>query len=574
MFTRRQLLIASAGLGAGLLIPEMLKAKKTIAASPTLSKFTESLPILAPSSPPSTLAIASGSHSFHSSLQATSTFGYGGFSYLGPTLEVTRGKPVSFTAVNNLGRHPLAGSVDTSLHGVKGSDATNPRTVIHVHGSNSEPQYDGYPEDTFLPGQSYEYKFNNNQEATALWYHDHSLGITSLNVQAGLAGFYLIRDDDDPAGGNGPLGIPAGPPYEVPLLVQDVSFNSDSSLYYPSSWDDVYYGDVAVVNGKAWPNLDVERTLYRFRIVNASNSRFYNFKLSSKQKLIQIGTDQAFLNTPVYLSELLLGPGERADVLIDFSDRLPGEKIVLQNDAAAPYPKGLATLINQNYAKLGEIMQFTVKAGAANPKPVPTRLRLNKPQIAQIETPPVRQRFLTITEVLDSTTGIAAVVLLNAVYWDEKELIEKPKVDTVEQWNIINLQPFAHTVHLHLVPFQILNRQAIDYSQYVAAYRATGPRQVLIDHLIGGSTVPYGYPPIDPTPYTIGSAKSPASNEAGWKDSVVVGAQEVVRIIVPFGAKAAPNLPFGNSYTGLYVWHCHMFGHEDNEMMLPYEVVA
>ncbi|WP_232224192.1 multicopper oxidase family protein [Mastigocladopsis repens] len=470
----------------------------------------------------------------------------------------------------------MAGALDTSLHGVQQSDATNPRTVIHLHGANVEAEYDGYPEDTFLPGQSYEYKFNNNQEATALWYHDHSLGITGQNIQAGLAGMYLIRDTDDPVGGNGPLGIPAGAPYEVPLLIQDLSFNSDGSLYYPYPWDDVFYGDVAVVNGKAWPNLNVDRTVYRFRIVNASNSRFYNFKLSSKQQLIQIGSDQGFLNAPVYLSELLLGPGERADVLIDFSSSQPGDKIVLENDAAAPYPKGLSTLINQNYAKLSEIMQFTVNQGAAVSKTIPTQLRVNKPQITQITTPPVRQRYLTLTDIVDSN-NIALAMMLNAVYWDEAakypELMERPQVDTVEQWNFINLQPFAHTVHLHLVPFQILNRQSISYDQYIAAYSATGPRTVLIDHAYA-PTVPYGYPPVDPTPYTTSSATPPAENEAGWKDSVVVNAFEVVRIIVPFGAKAAENLPFGNSFTGRYVWHCHMLSHEDNEMMLPFDVVA
>jgi FtsP/CotA-like multicopper oxidase with cupredoxin domain len=577
MFTRRQLLLASAGLGAGLLLPEFLRSKKTYAASPPLSKFTEPLPISFAGPPPSTLTIAPGSHSFHSSLEARTSWGYGGLPYLGPTFEVTRGTPISITAVNQLGPHPLAGSIDTTLHGIRASDATNPRTVIHVHGSNTEARSDGYPEDTFLPGQSYVYNFNNNQEATNLWYHDHSLGMTALNLQAGLAGFYLIRDADDPVGGNGPLGIPAGAPYEVPLVLQDYSFNSDGSPYFPAHWEHEFYGDVSLVNGKAWPNLNVDRTLYRFRIVNASNSRFYRLYLSSQQPLIQIGTDQGFLNAPVYLSKLLLGPGERADVLIDFSSSLPGDKIVLQNDAAAPYPKGLATVIDQLYAKLPEIMQFTVNQVAAAPKAIPNQLRLNKPLITPIATQPVRQRFLTLIEVSDANNNVLAL-LLNRVYWHEAssypELMEQPRVDTVEQWNIINLQPFSHTLHLHLVPFQILNRQPISYEKYIVAYNATGPRKVLIDDAIGGPTVPSGYPPLDPTPYTTGPATSPASNEAGWKDTVVVNPFEVVRIIVPFGAKAAANLPFGNSFTGRYVWHCHMLNHEDNDMMLPYEVLA
>jgi spore coat protein A len=159
---------------------------------------------------------------------------------------------------------------------------------IHLHGSNTEPQSDGYPTDTFTPGQTYVYNFNNNQEAATLWYHDHALGITSQNVMAGLAGVYLLRDVDDPIGGNGPLGIPAGQPYEIPLVLQDRIFNADGSIYHPARWEPEYLGDVATVNGKAWPNLNVDRTVYRFRIVNGSNARTYNLRLSSLSSPFQL----------------------------------------------------------------------------------------------------------------------------------------------------------------------------------------------------------------------------------------------------------------------------------------------
>ncbi len=577
MLTRRQLLIASAGAGAGLLVPTMLKRTRTHAQvpqviSPQIPKFTEALPTPFADPPPSTLTIAPGSHSFHSSLGEAPTWGYGGADYLGPTLEVTRGTPLRLTAVNNLGPHPLP--LDTSLHGVLESDKTSPRLSIHLHGSNTEPKSDGYPTDTFTPGQTYVYNFNNNQEAATLWYHDHALGITSQNVMAGLAGLYLLRDIDDPVGGNGPLGIPAGQPYEIPLVLQDRILNANGSIYHPERWEAEYLGDVATVNGKAWPNLNVDRTVYRFRIVNGSNARFYSLSLSSKQPIIQIGTDGGFLNAPVNLSKLLISPGERADVLIDFSNSLPGEKIVLQNSAVAPFPFGRPNLLIQ-YPKLPEIMQFTVNAGAAASKPIPQKLRLYKPLIKPIATPPVRQRFLTLVEIAGPQGPL--VVLQNFVYWDEAEnypeLMERPKVDTVEQWNIINLQPVAHPMHLHLVLFQILNRQKLDSAQYMKAYLATGQRTVRTDHAPGGPTVPASYPPPDPTPFAIGPARPPAPNEVGWKDTVIVNGDEVVRLIVPFGAQAAENLPFANSFTGRYVWHCHMLDHEDNEMMLPYEVV-
>ncbi len=573
MFTRRQIMMASAGLGAAFLVPAMFKAKRTYAALPQISKFTETLPIPFPSGAPTTLTIASSSHSFHKNLGAGPTWGYGGASYLGPTIEVTRGTPLRLTVENKLGPHPLP--LDLSLHGVLESDTTSPRVSLHLHGSNSEPQSDGYPTDTFTPGQSYVYNFNNNQEAATLWYHDHALGITGQNVMAGLAGFYLLRDIDDPAGGNGPLGIPAGPPYEIPLVLQDRTFNPDGSIFHPKRWEPEYLGDVATVNGKAWPNLDVDRTLYRFRIINGSSSRTYNLKLSSNLPIIQIGTDGGMLNAPVQLSRLLLSPGERADVLIDFSSSLPGEKIVLENEAISPYPQGRANAVLGNFL-LPEIMQFTVNAGAAAPRDIPQVLRVHKSLITPIATPPVRQRFLTLVEI-PSPTG-PLVVLLNYIYWDEAEnypetLMERPKVDTVEQWNIINLQPVAHPMHLHLVFFQILNRQKINTTQYMKAYLANGPRTVLTHHAPGGPTVPAGYPPPDPTPFAIGPARPPAPNEAGWKDTVLVNPNEVTRLIVPFGAQAAENLPFGNSFTGRYVWHCHMIDHEDNEMMLPFEVV-
>ncbi|GAB1541261.1 multicopper oxidase [Scytonema sp. NUACC21] len=565
--------MASAGLGTAFLVPAMFKAKKTYAASPQISKFTEPLPIPFPTAPPKTLKIAASSHSFHSNLGAGPTWGYGGADYLGPTIEVTRGTPLQLKVINNLGPHPLP--LDTSLHGVLESDKTSPRVSLHLHGSNTEPQSDGYPTDTFTPGQNYVYNFNNNQEAATLWYHDHALGITGQNVMIGLAGFYLLRDIDDPAGGNGPLGIPAGPPYEIPIVIQDRTFNDDGSIFHPAKWEVEFLGDVATVNGKAWPNLNVDRTLYRFRIINGSSSRTYNLKLSSNQPIIQIGTDGGLLNAPVQLSRLLLSSGERADVLIDFSNNLPGDKIVLENEAIAPYPHGRANTVLGNFL-LPEIMQFTVNPGAASPKPIPQRLRVHKPLIAPIANPPVQQRFITLVEI-PSPTG-PLVVLLNYVYWDESEkypelFMERPKVDTVEQWNIINLQPVAHPMHLHLVFFQILNRQKIDTTQYMKAYLATGPRTVLTHHAPGGPTVPAGYPPPDPTPFAIGPARPPAPNEAGWKDTVLVQPGEVTRLIVPFGAQAAENLPFGNSFTGRYVWHCHMLEHEDNEMMLPFEVI-
>lgn len=574
MTSRRQFIQLGMAAGAGIFLPLKWTIPLASAASPPLTKYIDPLPIppMIPGTGLTSLAMAPSAHSFHSNLGSGPTWGYGGATYLGHTIEVTRGTPISFTALNSLGTHPLAASIDTRLHGVLATDSTNPRVSLHLHGGNTEPASDGYPEDTFLPGQAHLYNYNNNQEAATLWYHDHALGITRLNVMAGLAGFYLLRDADDPPGGNGPLGIPAGPPYEIPLVLQDRMFNLNGSLFYPPNpWIPEFFGDVATVNGKAWPNLNVDRTLYRFRILNGSNARFYRLNLSSKQPIYQIGTDGGMLNTPVALRQLLIAPGERADVLIDFSSNLPGDRIIIENNASAPFPGGTP----RTGPALREIMQFTVNAVAPVPKPIPTRLRINNPLITPIAVPPVRQRYLTLVEIPGPAGPL--VVLLNYVYWMEPTvnpgLMERPRVNTVEQWNIINLTADSHPIHLHLVQFQILNRQKINTTRYITAYNATGPRTVLDPGALGGPTVPAGYPPIDPAPYVINEVEPPAPNEAGWKDTVQAPPGMVTRLIVPFGATAAPNLPFGNSFTGRYVWHCHILEHEDNEMMLPYEVI-
>src|SRR5688500_7478632 len=172
-----------------------------MAQSSLLSRFTEQLPI-----PPVidargggsfNLSMVPGMHSFHSSLPSTPTWGYGGASYLGPTFQTMRGVPIDLTALNLLGAHPLSTVIDTSLNGALESDKTNPRVAVHLHGGNTVQESDGGPADTFTVGANRTYHYNNDQEATTLWYHDHAMGITRLNVYAGLAGFYLLRDQYD-----------------------------------------------------------------------------------------------------------------------------------------------------------------------------------------------------------------------------------------------------------------------------------------------------------------------------------------------------------------------------------------
>jgi spore coat protein A len=533
-----------------------------------LSKFTEQLPI-----PPIIdargggvfpLSMGQGMHRFHQDLPLMTTWGYGGASYLGPTFEAMRGAPVTVQATNQLGAHPLDFAIDLNLHGAVPTDLTQPRASLHLHGGNTAPSSDGHPEDTFMPGQMHPYVYNNNQEAANLWYHDHALGITRLNVYAGLAGAYWLRDEFDTGEANNPIGLPSGQ-YEIPLVVQDKLFDTDGHLAYPpgeygSIWAPEFFGDVALVNGKAFPNLNVDRGLYRFRMINGSNSRVYNLRLSNGQMMYVIGGDGGLLNAPVPLSRLTLAPGERADLLIDFSGLSSGTRITMTNNAATPFPSGPRSE-RRGGVPLKDIMQFTVGATLGLPGVIPATLR----STPIMPMTPTRVRNLSLVEIMDPETEVPLTALLNNLMWETQE-IEKPVVDTVEQWNIINTTGDTHPIHLHLVMFQILSRQKFHVEEYLETF----------------------YPEID-DPETAGMGPHPAPSagdftyareqpaeafESGWKDTVKANPGEVTSILVPFGGNAAPGVPFGNSFVGEYVWHCHILEHEDNEMMLPYEVVA
>jgi FtsP/CotA-like multicopper oxidase with cupredoxin domain len=533
-----------------------------------LSRFTEQLPI-----PPIVdaraggvfpLSMGQGMHRFHQDLPLATTWGYGGANYLGPTFQAMRNVPVTIQAANQLGAHPLDFAIDLSLHGAVPTDLTQPRASLHLHGGNTAPSSDGHPEDTFMPGQGHPYFYNNNQEAANLWYHDHALGLTRLNVYAGLAGAYWLRDQFDTGSPGNPIGLPTGE-YEVPIVVQDKLFDIDGNVAYPlgefgSIWSPEFFGDVAIVNGKAFPNLNVDRGLYRFRMINGSNSRVYNLRLSNGQVMYVIGGDGGLLNAPVPVSRLTLAPGERADLLIDFSGLAAGTRIVMTNNAPTPFPDGPRS-VRRGGVPLKDIMQFTVGPAAGFPGVIPETLRATP--IAPIT--PIRVRNVSLVEIMDPETGVPLTALLNNLMW-ESEQIEKPVVDTVEQWNIINTTGDTHPIHLHLVMFQILGRQKFHAEEYLEMFYPE------IDDPETAGMGPHPAPSADQ--FAFARAQPPAAYESGWKDTVKANPGEITRILVPFGANAAPGVPFGNSFLGEYVWHCHILEHEDNEMMLPYEVVA
>lgn len=563
--------VGAGAVGAILIDPISLTGNgaSVVAQSSLLTRFTEQLPI-----PPVIdaraggsfdLTMAPGMHSFHSSLPPTPGWGYGGASYLGPTFQTMRAVPIDVTAINSLGTHPLAAVIDTSLNGALESDKTNPRVAVHLHGGNTDPQSDGGPEDTFTVGEHRTYHYNNDQEATTLWYHDHAMGITRLNVYAGLAGYYLLRDQYDTGESDNPIGLPSGL-YEIPLAIQDRMFNPDGTLAYPlgefgSIWAPEFFGDVATVNGKVWPNLNVDRGLYRFRMLNGSNARIYDLRLSNGRMMFQIGSEGGLFNSPVALNRLIMAPGERADVLIDFSGLAAGTKIVLKNVAPVPFPDGPRSR-RRGGLPIKEIMQFTVGAANGFTGTIPTVLRETP---IQPLTAPVRVRNLTLVEIADPDTDAPLMALVNNLPFDTDH-IEEPVVDTVEQWNIINTTGDTHPIHLHLVQFQLLGRQKFNVEAFMEANYPELP-----DPEAAG-VGPWPVPSADV--FARGSLRDPDPNERGWKDTVRANPGEITRLLVPFGAAAASGVPFGNSFTGEYVFHCHILEHEDNEMMLRYRVVA
>jgi len=449
----------------------------------------------------------------HRDLPPTRFWGYDG-KMPGPTVEVHRGRPVLIEWPNELPSKQHIMPIDYTLHGA-GRDVPEVRTVVHVHGARVPAEADGYPESWYVPGKSVTYRYPNQQDAATLWYHDHAMGIERLNVYAGMYGMFLVRDDIESS-----LGLPAGE-HEIPLLIADRQFTADGQLYYPTSdmpeapWVSEVYGDVVLMNGKIAPYLELEPRPYRFRIVNASNARFYYLALSDGTPLQQIGSDQGLLPRAVSKRTLTLAPAERADVVVDFS-QLAGQTLLLKSQALELMQIRVAT------------RQVQVPSALAS-HPLPRALRSVKrlPGRAAVKT-----RTLTLNTYSDPKKRMMKM-LLNGTSWHEP-VTEKPVLGSTEIWEFVNLTEDTHPIHLHLVRFQVLNRQRFDVDTYLWANKFV---------LVG-----------DPMP--------PLDNEQGWKDTVQVDSGLVTRIIVPF-----------EGYPGRYVWHCHVLEHAANEMMRPFEIV-
>lgn len=530
------------------------------------------------------------------------------------SIEARSNEPVQVKWLNDLvdaaGNYlPHLLTVDPTLHwanppgppdsmGMTSTPYTGPVPIVtHLHGGHTPAVSDGHPEAWWLPNAKnipagYSSKgthfgttkdvgpgaalflYPNDQRASTLWYHDHALGITRVNVYAGLAGFYLLRDaQEDGLGLPGPapqVGDAAGTRYyEIPLAFQDRAFNTDGSLRYPKSradfdgytgpfmpatsvhpfWNPESFGDTLMVNGRVWPYVEVEHRLYRLRLLNGCNSRTLRLAFDKKIDFHQIGNDGGLLSgAPAKQSEILLMPGERADVLVDLKDRSPGEVITLLNRGPDEPFKGLAEDQDPaNPATTGLVMQLRVVAATTDGKPgaIPTAL----PVVAPLGTT-LSPRDLTLSEEMYEPADIPVEAALGTpdkgpLEWGAAPT-ETPTVGDTEIWRIFNLTADAHPVHLHLVMFQVLDRTPFDADGYAEAWKKFLAKQA-------------AKPKVED--FFTGSPAPALASESAFKDTVVANPGEVTRLIATF------------DLAGNYVWHCHILEHEDNEMMRPLVVM-
>jgi o-aminophenol oxidase len=542
-----------------------------------------------------------GEHRFHRDLPVSKIWGYEGI-VPGPTIEVERGHPVTVEWRNELeGPLPLVvtrapthidprgvpvqcvpglsgGTADRNTAGLTG------HAVVHLHGGLTPAVYDGWAENLLAPGQSAVFHYPMDQRGALLWYHDHVMGVTRFDVYAGLAGLWIVRDQPERE-----LGLPEGPPFEVPLLIQDRNFDLDEQgrltgrLVHKTDPEVMEaFSPFTVVNGKVWPVLDVQPAIHRLRVINASNARTYRLVLVRNgdpelNRITQIGTDHGLLRAPTRMPSdgLVLASAERADLLVDFSDLAPGTVLTLFNTAKAPFDGSLfAATRAETAADLAgllphpEVMRFRVVPGSAQRRVFPAALATDYGAPSSEEMAGAKRRAIALVErelegepnmltmrelapVEDSeSTGLLTVThdgittryrAVAAHFEDVTTFF--PVLGEYEVWQLINLTGDTHPIHVHLDPFQILSRRPIRYEI------AKGG----IEDLVITAAVTLEHDPADQIFHTIDD------NERGLKDTVRVNPNEVVEIAVRF-----------TTYSGRYMYHCHILEHEDRDMMRPF----
>ncbi len=558
--TRRRFLQHGLGAGASFAVPWAVRIPVARAAmGGTLAKYLEPVPlpgtgiVVATPSGPNTYSFTQRqiSRQLHPHLPPTPIWAYddgsglaGQFGSFGMAVVAQSGTPLTVRYTHNLpATYPAWIPVDTRLTPLGNAV----RLMTHLHGGFVAADSDGNPAVTpngFGPGETQRVYYTNQlpqMPASLLWFHDHGLGTTRLNVFAGLAAAYILRDANDTGEEPNPIGIPGGA-YEIPLVVQDRQFNPDGTFLYPTSdipgviWIGEYFGDTMLVNGKVWPFLEVEPRMYRFRILNGCNARILSLDIGGPS-LWQIGAEGGLWDVPVPMKRLVLAPAERADVLVDFS-KFRGARLVMKNHRP-PKP------VSNPAPSLEQVMQIRVGKTVSEPGPtsIPSSLPGRKADLSD----PVATRYITLNEI--DPEEVDWFLNLNAVDFGEPTT-ETPKAGTVEDWVFVNLTGDTHPMHMHLVTFQVIGRTPFDAEAYEAAYG-------------GPNGVPGGF---DPTPFATGPMVPPAPEERGFKDTVKADPGYFTTIRAKF------ELPMGVTAPQNYVYHCHIVEHEDNDMMRPFTV--
>lgn len=412
--------------------------------------------------------------------QVFNVLGYQANSILGPTFRINAGAFCNIKFNNNL------------------LEASN----IHWHGLHVPAIMDGHPENIIPANSTFNYSFSISQRAGLKWYHPHAHMSTGKQVYKGLAGLFIVNDAEETA-----LNLPSGQ-FELPLVIQDKRLGDTTLTYQPTMVEVMsgLMGESILVNGKASPYHEVQSQMYRLRILNGSNARIYNLAFSNNQSFTIIGNDGGLLTNPISIKSILIAPGERIDVLVDFSSFNTGEELLLINKQ---FTGGGNAQGKQDFS----ILKFKITKKVTVPFVIPNVLST----IGLIN-----KGLITRTRVFDISNGGMNIHTgghtINNKMFDLKRTDEIVQANAVEIWQFDNSQGTEpHPMHIHGIDFQILER--------------------------------------------IGGRNGLIPSENGWKDTVLLMPGEVVKVIVSFGK----NL-------GKYVLHCHNLEHEDDGMMLQYQL--
>ncbi len=496
--------------------------------------------------------------------------------------------------------------------------------VTHVHGAvGVGDESDGYAEAWYLPdaddipggyateGTWYDFfrdkalasygeawgpgsatfMYPNDNRASTIWYHDHTLGMTRLNVYAGPAGFYLIRGGPDdvcldsrtgkPASLPGPAPsandkFPSNKPYrEIAIAIQDRSFNADGSLFYPDTreffdgiaspyipdgefspiWNPEFFGNMIIANGNTWPYQTVEQRRYRFRFLNGCQSRFLilDFNQVPGVEVWQIGNEGGFLAAPVNITadhgnRLLMGLAERADVIVDFTNVPLGNYVLGNVGPDEPFGGGVpgVDFDPADPGSSGQVMQFRVvpSLDLVDDSTPPQFLQL--PAIVPLPPETVTRPLALIEKMgmgydangnelegpVEALLGTVDSGEATERLWMEP-VTENPAVGATEVWEFYNTTGDAHPMHVHEVVFEVVDREGLVLDE---------DDEVVEPIQLDGLVTP-------PEPW-----------ETGFKDTVIAYPGQVTRVRARF------------MVPGQYVWHCHIVEHEDNEMMRPFRI--